>query len=85
VFRSFYCSVSPNVTYQVLRGAIVALGTEVRLPLLDHPVIARKMAIMTMAAKAFLDRTGMLTRGLAELYRGPGTMVREGGVPANFP
>jgi hypothetical protein len=24
----------------------------------------------------------MLTRGLAELYCGPGTMVREGGLPA---
>jgi hypothetical protein len=34
--------------------------------------------------KKMLDRTGMLTRGLAEPYRGPGTMARERGVPANF-
>jgi hypothetical protein len=34
--------------------------------------------------KKFADSTGMLTRGLAEPYCGPGTMVKEGGVPANF-
>jgi hypothetical protein len=52
--------------------------------LLGHLAIARTMAIWTMAAKIFRDRTGMLTCGLAELYHGPGTMVREGGVPATF-
>jgi hypothetical protein len=31
-----------------------------------------------------LDRTGMLTRGLAGPYCGLGTMVRERGLPANF-
>jgi hypothetical protein len=31
-----------------------------------------------------LNRTDMLMRGLAEPYRGPSTMVKEGGVPANF-
>ena len=51
--------------------------------LLVHPAIARTMAIVTMA-DIFFYRTGMLTLGLAEPYRGPGTMVREGGVPANF-
>ncbi len=42
------------------------------------------MAIVMMAAKTNLDCTGMLTCRLAEPYCGPGTMVREEGVPANF-
>jgi hypothetical protein len=42
------------------------------------------MAIATMVVIFFLDHTGMLMGGLAEPYRGPGTMVRERGVPANF-
>ncbi len=45
--------------------------------------MARMMAIVTMAAKK-KDRTDMLMRGLAEPYRGLSTMVKEGGVPANF-
>jgi hypothetical protein len=32
----------------------------------------------------FFNCTNMLTRGLAEPYLGPSTMVKEGGVPANF-
>ena len=63
---------------------MVALSTEVRLPLLGHPEIARTRAIVTMAANKILDCTGMLTCGLAEPYCSPGNMVREGGVPANF-
>jgi hypothetical protein len=62
---------------------MAALSTEVRLLLLGHPAIARTMAIVMLVA-IVLDRTGMLTRRLAEPYPGPGTMVREGGVPANF-
>ncbi len=60
------------------------LSIEVRSPSLGHPEIARTMAIVTMVANFFLDCTGMLTHGLAEPYCGPDTMVREGGVPANF-
>jgi hypothetical protein len=63
---------------------MVALSTQVRLPLLGQPAIARMTKIVTMVAKKILDCTGMLTRGLAEPYHGPGTMVREGGVPSNF-
>ncbi len=62
---------------------MVALSTEVRLPLLGHPAIARMTAIVTMAAKK-KDCTGMLMRGLAMPYCGLGTMVREVVVPANF-
>jgi hypothetical protein len=60
-----------------------SIDTEVKLPLLGHPVIARMTAIVKMPAKK-LDRTGMLTRELAEPNHGPGTMVRERGVPASF-
>jgi hypothetical protein len=42
------------------------------------------MAIVTIVAILFWDRTDMLTCGLAEPYRSPSTMVKEGGVPANF-
>jgi hypothetical protein len=35
-------------------------------------------------SKRKLDRTDMLTGGLAEPYCGLSTMVKEGGVPANF-
>ena len=63
---------------------MVELSTEVRSWLLCHPVIAKMMATVTTVAKYFLDCTDMLMRGLAEPYRGPSTMVKEGGVPANF-
>ncbi len=63
---------------------MVALSTAVRLPLLGHPAIARTMIIVTMAVKKILDPTIMLMHGPAEPYRGPGTMARERGVPANF-
>jgi hypothetical protein len=43
------------------------VSTEVKLPLLGHPAIARMTAIVTMAAKEKLDCTVMLMHGLAEL------------------
>jgi hypothetical protein len=42
------------------------------------------MTVVTMVANHFADCTGMLMHRLAEPYRGPGTMVKEGGLPANF-
>jgi hypothetical protein len=63
---------------------MVALSTEVRLLLLGHPAITRMTEIVMMVVKLVFDCTGMLTFGDAEPYCGPGTMVREGGVPANF-
>ncbi len=62
---------------------MVLLSTEVRLPSLGHPAMARTVAIVMMAAKK-MDCTDMLMRGLAEPYRGPSAMVKEGGVPGNF-
>jgi hypothetical protein len=63
---------------------MVELSTEVRSWLQGHPAIARMMAVVMMVAKQNLACTDMLTHGLAEPYRGPSTMVKEGGVPANF-
>jgi hypothetical protein len=64
---------------------MVGSSTEVRSWSLGHPAIARArmMAIVTMVTKKS-DCTDMLTRGLAEPYRGLSILVKEGGVPANF-
>jgi hypothetical protein len=37
-----------------------------------------------MMVKKLAASNGMLTREHTEPYRGPSTMAREGGVPANF-
>jgi hypothetical protein len=63
---------------------MVESRTEVRSWLLGHQTLAKMMAIVTIVAQKKLDCTDMLMRGLAEPYRGLSTMVKEGGVPANF-